>query len=187
MNPQDFDPGPLADVTHHADGERSTLIFVRHFRHAPAKVWAALTDPDQLRQWAPFDPDRDLAATGPATLRMTDGQTTEAYPAHVRRVVAPELLEYTWGDDLLRWELAPDGAGTRLTLRHTVTAPEWVPRTAAGWHLCFVVAERLLDGDPIGPIVGRDAKKYGWDKLHDAYAATLGIDAKGWPEEVFPE
>ena len=36
------------------------------------------------------------------------------------------------------------------------------------------VAERLLDGDPVGPIRGEDAKNYGWDRLHDAYAETLG-------------
>jgi uncharacterized protein YndB with AHSA1/START domain len=186
MNPQDFDPGPLAHVEHHTDGERSTLVFVRHLRHSPARVWAALTDPEHLRQWAPFDPDRSLATPGPATLRMTDGQTTEAFQANVRRAVALELLEYTWGNDLLLWELAKDGSGTRLTLRHTVDSPDWVPRTAAGWHLCLVVAERLLDGEPIGPIVGRDAKKYGWEKLNDAYSAMLGIEGKGWPEEVFP-
>ena len=31
-----------------------------------------------------------------------------------------------------------------------------------------------------------EAKKYGWGKLHDAYAAQLGIEGTGWPEEVFP-
>ena len=184
MNPQPFDPGPLAEVEHNTEGGRSTLVFVRHLRHSPVKVWRALTDPGQLRQWAPFDPDRDLAAIGPASLRTTDGHTTEEFPANVRRAVPPELLEYTWGDDLLRWELEPHGTGTRLTLRHTVDGPAWVPRTAAGWHLCLVVAERLLDGRPIGPIVGREARKYGWDKLHDAYAAKLGIAATGWPEDV---
>jgi uncharacterized protein YndB with AHSA1/START domain len=186
MNPQDFDPGPLAHVEHHRDGERATLVFVHHSRHSPARVWAALTDPQQLRQWAPFEPSRNLATTGPAVLRMTDGDTTEEFPANVRRAVASELLEYTWGDDLLRWELAPKGTGTKLTLRHTVDSADWLPRTAAGWHLCLVVAERLLDGEPIGPIVGPEAKKYGWDKLHDAYAAKLGVNGKGWPEEVFP-
>jgi uncharacterized protein YndB with AHSA1/START domain len=186
MNPRSFDPGPLADVEHHVDGERSTLVFVRYLRHSPAKVWAALTASEQLRQWAPFEPDRDLVTTGPATLSMTDGPATEAFAATVRQAVPPALLEYTWGDDLLRWELAPQGDGTRLTLRHTVGGPDWVPRTAAGWHLCLVVAERLLDGEPIGPIVGREAKKYGWQELHDAYAEKLGIDGKGWPQEVFP-
>jgi uncharacterized protein YndB with AHSA1/START domain len=186
MTPQPFDPGPLADVEHTEDGERPTLVFRRYIRHPPASVWAALTEPGQLRQWAPFEPNRDLATAGPAELRMTDGNVTEEFPAEVRHALAPLVLEYTWGDDLLRWELAAEGAGTRLTLRHTVGGREWVPRVAAGWHLCLVVAERFLDGQPIGPITGREAKKYGWEALHDAYAATLGIEGKGWPEEVLP-
>lgn len=187
MNPHDFDLGPPSHVEYHVEAGRSTLVFVRDLRHAPAKVWAALTEAAQLREWAPFEPDRDLVTLGPAMLRMTDGQTIEQYPANVRVSEPPRLLEYTWGDDVLRWELAAHGAGTRLTLRHTVDGAEWVPRTAAGWHLCLVVAERLLDGTPVGRIVGRDAKKYGWDRLHDAYAAKLGIVGRGWPEEVFPE
>lgn len=187
MTPRDFDPGALADVEHHADGKRWTLVFSRYVRHSPAKVWAALTDPEQLHQWAPFDPNRNLATTGPALLLMTDGETTEEFQSNVLRAVEPELLEYTWGDDLLRWELTADGTGTRLILRHTVTSPEWLPRTAAGWHLCLVVAEHLLDGKPMGRIVGRDAKNFGWEQLHDAYAARLGIDGKAWAEEVFPD
>ena len=43
----------------------------------------------------------------------------------------------------------------------------------------FLIA---LDGAPIGPIVGEDAKRYGWDALHRAYAEKLGLEAKGWPE-----
>jgi uncharacterized protein YndB with AHSA1/START domain len=186
MNPQDFDPGPLAHVEHHLDRGRPTLVFVRHLHHSPGKVWEALTDPEQLRQWAPFDSDRNLATPGPATLRMIDGQTSETFLANVQRAVPLELLEFTWGEDLLRWELAPDGSGTRLTLRHTVESPDWMPRVAAGWHICLLVAERFLDGTPIGPIVGSEAKKYGWETLHDAYAGKLGIAGKGWPEEVFP-
>lgn len=176
MKPRDFDPGPLSPVEHHAEGGRSTLVFVRLLRHPPTAVWAALTDPEQLRQWAPFDPGRSLETTGPATFRMIDDPSTEeTYPANVLRSVAPSLLEYTWGEDLLLWELEPQGTGTRLTLRHTVESPDWLPRVAAGWHVCLVVAERLLDGEPIGPIVGSEAKRYGWEKLHDAYAAALGI------------
>lgn len=82
MNPKDFDPGPLAHVEHHADGERSTLVFVRHLRHSPAKVWAALTAPEQLRQWAPFDPDRDLATTGQAVGGLVPGRPANGLEEH---------------------------------------------------------------------------------------------------------
>ncbi len=48
-----------------------------------------------------------------------------------------------------------------------------MPKVAAGWHLCLDVAERLLDGDPVGPIRGEDAKNYGWDRLREEYAERL--------------
>lgn len=168
-----FDPGPLADV-HTEQGEGTwTLVLTRELRHAPAMVWAALTEPGQLEAWAPFTTDRDLGSPGDATLTMVDGEVREDMPATVVRAEVPRLLEYTWGPDLLRWELEPTAAGTRLTLRHQTADPDMVPKLAAGWHLCLVVAERLLDGNPIGPIRGRDATNYGWDDLNEAYAKRL--------------
>jgi len=169
-----FQPGPLADVHCHMDAGRPTLVMVRHLRHAPSKVWSALTDPAQLREWAPFAPDRDLGQLGAATLSMTDGQDA-TFPATVRRCEPPTLLEYTWGNDVLRWELEAVEHGTRLTLHHTVDDPTSVAKVAAGWHVCLVVAEHLLDGQPIGPIVGENAMNYGWQGLHDGYATKLGI------------
>jgi hypothetical protein len=41
---------------------------------------------------------------------------------------------------------------------------------AAGWHLCLVVLDRMLGGDPVGPIRGRDAMDHGFEDLRDAYA-----------------
>jgi uncharacterized protein YndB with AHSA1/START domain len=166
-----FDPGPLADAT--VDGP--TLVFVRDLRHPPQKVWTALTDPERLDRWAPFAAARPLDATGDTTLTMIDGDTRMDMPATVRRAEAPTLLEYTWGDDLLRWELEPTATGTRLTLRHTLAQPDMTAMVAAGWHICLVVAEHLLDGDPIGVIRGSDAMNYGWEKLRDAYAEKFGI------------
>ena len=50
-----------------------------------------------------------------------------------------------------------------------------MPKVAAGWHLCLVVAERLLDGDPVGPVTGEAAKDHGWAALRDGYADRLDI------------
>jgi uncharacterized protein YndB with AHSA1/START domain len=168
-----YEPSPLAEVDSQASGDQWTLVFVRDFRHPPERVWGALTDPAQLSEWAPFVADHDLGTTGEATLTMIDGDTAEDMPASVQRAEPPHLLVYSWGKDLLRWELAATPAGTRLTLSHTLEDRDWLPKVAAGWHLCLDVAEHLLDGEPMGPIRGSDAKKYGWDELHDAYAAKL--------------
>ena len=180
MTPESGPPTDGPDLAHLADvaAEQAedgwTLVFVRDLRHPPEKVWAALTEPGRLREWAPFVPDRDLARTGPATLTMIDGDSPADTAASVRRAEPPTLLEYTWGDDLLRWELAPAAAGTRLTLRHRVADRDWLPKVAAGWHLCLDVAERLLDGRPVPPIRGEDARNHGWDELNERYAKELG-------------
>ena len=170
-----FQPSPPTAAEYHADGDRWTLVFVRAMRHPPERVWDALTKPDQVAEWAPYTADRDLGRTGDATLTMIDGDVAQELSAHVTRAERPHLLEYSWGEDLLRWELAPEGAGTRLTLRHTLADRDWLPKAAAGWHLCLDVAERFLDGQPVGPIRGRDAMNHGWQELHGAYAERLGV------------
>lgn len=169
----------LADVEVRKEGKRWTLVFTRELRHPIDSVWIALTDPTQLRQWAPFDADRNLGVVGQATLTMADAggkMTDERLPAAIRRAEHPRLLEYTWGDDLLRWELQLVGSGqrTRLTLAHTLEGRDLAAKVAAGWHVCLDVAERVLDGQPTGRIVAGDAKQHGWEELRDAYHEKLG-------------
>jgi uncharacterized protein YndB with AHSA1/START domain len=172
-----FDVGPTAAVRGEPTGDRWTLVFTRELRHAPDKVWAALTDPAKVGRWAPFECDRDLGSTGPATLTMIDAETAIPMQTTVRRAERPTLLEYGFGPDLLRWELAPTPEGTRLTLHHTVADRDWLSKAAAGWHLCLLVAQHLLDGDPIPAIRGQAALAYGFEDLQAGYARALGAPA----------
>lgn len=178
MSKDEYEPSPLADVNARAGADGWTLVFVRELRHAPEVVWSALTDPAQLKQWAPFDAGRDLGGTGRAIITMAGGppEETEEMQIDVRIAERPKLLEYTWGTDLLRWELQATPQGTRLTLHHTVTDKSWLPKVCAGWHICLDVADRVLQGRPVGRIVGDEAKKHGWDRLNAAYAQQLGVD-----------
>jgi uncharacterized protein YndB with AHSA1/START domain len=161
--------GPLADAGVVAEGDRWTLIFVRELRQPPEQVWPALVDPARLDRWAPFTAARSLAEPGDTTLTIVDGDERTALPAVVHHADPPHLLEYTWGEDLLRWELARSGDGTRLTLRHTLADRDMDAMVAAGWHLCADVLQRLLDGEPVAAIRGRDAMNHGWARLRDRY------------------
>jgi len=174
MERADYKPGELADAAAERGGDdRWTLVFIRDFRHPREKVWGALVEPGQQREWAPFVSDRELVGVGAATFTMM-GEEPEGSPGAVLRAEPPALLIYDWGGDVLRWELEPAGEGTRLTLRHTVGDSDWLPMVAAGWHICLDVADLLLDGRPIGPIIADEAKAFGWDELRDGYAERLG-------------
>jgi uncharacterized protein YndB with AHSA1/START domain len=179
MHRNEFTPSPLASVECPKAGDRWVPVFVRDLRHSPETVWAALTEQTQLSEWSPFLADRDLGSAGPATLTMVDGDTSQDMPARVQRAERPRLLEYTWGPDVLRWELVATASGTRLTLRHTTGDHDSMPQAAAGWHLCLDVAEHLLDGAPVGPIRGSAAMDFGWADLRDEYARTLEIEPRG--------
>jgi len=176
-----YKPGPASGAQVRKDGEKWTLILVRELRHPPEKVWQALTDPAHLREWAPFDADGNLGTAG-ATVKLT----TVAAPAlhvtetKVTRAEAPELLEYNWGDHEIRWELEALGGGTRLTLWHSI-GRRYISMGAAGWHICFDVLDRLLDGTPIGRMVGPEAMKFGWQRLNAEYAKQFGVGTPGLP------
>ena len=170
----------MTGATVERDGDSWTLIFIRELRKSPEQVWAALTDPARLDRWAPFSADRDLATTGPATLTMVDGAERTPIAATVHRAEPPRLLEYTWGEDLLRWELEPSGAGTRLTLRHTSGNAGIEAMVAAGWHICADVLERLLDGEAVQAIRGDAAREHGWEQLREDYAKMFASQGDAW-------
>ncbi|ACL66090.1 Activator of Hsp90 ATPase 1 family protein [Anaeromyxobacter dehalogenans 2CP-1] len=174
MSSREYEPGAASGAEVRKDGERWTLVLVRDLRHPPARVWEALTDPAHLAEWAPFDADRTLAAAGPVTLSTVGTPTPQVSASTVRRAEAPRVLEYTWGDGELRWELEPLAGGTRLTLWHGIDR-RFVSWGAAGWHVCLDVLDRRLAGEPIVRIVGPDAMKLaGWQRLVGEYAARLG-------------
>jgi hypothetical protein len=160
------------------DKTKWTLILVRELHHSPEKVWQALTDPAQLREWAPFVVDGSLGAVG-ATLNLTWVGNPTPIETKVTRADAPNVLEY--GD--IRWELETYRDGTRLTLWHNIDR-RFISWGAAGWHIAFDVLDRLLSGTPIDRIEGADAmKSAGWKRLVAEYAKQFGAEAPGSPSQ----
>jgi uncharacterized protein YndB with AHSA1/START domain len=170
-----------------SDG-KYVLRFERRLAHPPEKVWRALTEPDQLRQWFPTDiegerklgakilfvfrDDAPRAEDMPELLEHDpedlEGEFTEFDP--------PRLLAYAWGDEDLRWELEPTENGCRLALTHTFDERSGIPysagprkkaaRNASGWDLCLASLETLLDGGS-----SHDDRPEGqpWERLYERY------------------
>ena len=176
---EQYTPGPAGGAQVRKGGDKWTLILVRELRHSPEKVWEALTDPAQLREWAPFVVDGNLATTG-TTVQLTWVGNPKPQETTVTRADAPELLEY--GD--IRWELESLGSGTRLTLWHNIDR-RFICWGAAGWHIAFNVLGRLLNGNPISRIAGADAmKSAGWQRLVAEYAKQFAVEPPNWPPKT---
>jgi uncharacterized protein YndB with AHSA1/START domain len=165
---EQYTPGPASGAQVRKDGEKWTLILVRELRHSPEKVWQALIDPAQLREWAPFVVDESLGTVG--TVKLTWVGRPTPLETKVTRADAPNLLEY--GD--MRWELEPSEGGTRLTLWHSIDR-RFISWGAAGWHISFDVLDRLLSGNSL---VLSEAMKSGWQQLKAEYAKQFGIEGQ---------
>jgi uncharacterized protein YndB with AHSA1/START domain len=161
------------------DGQLCVLRYRRVLRQPPETVWQALTEDVQLAGWFPTTIEGERTPGAPLRFSFREN---EAPPmdGEMLAVDAPSLLELRWGDDVLRFELAPEGAGSVLTL--TVTFPEHAKaaRDGAGWHVCLEQLGYVAGGEEL-PFTPSDR----WRVVHPDYVARLGPEASalGPPEE----
>jgi uncharacterized protein YndB with AHSA1/START domain len=159
---------------------RWNLRYVRTLAHPPEKVWRALTERDHLAAWFPSTIEGEWRAGAP--LRFAFEQPD--VPTMDGAVIAcepPKLLEYTWGDDTLRFELEPLGdASTRLTLVDTIVELGKAARDGAGWHVKLQELEHVIAGD--SPPFGVDD----WREVNARYITELVPEAStiGPPESM---
>jgi len=90
--PNPYVPGPATGAEVQKGGDKWTLILTRQLRHAPEKVWQAITDPEHVREWAPFDVDGDLGTAG-NTVKLTWVGNPQPIETKVTRADAPNFLE----------------------------------------------------------------------------------------------
>ena len=125
-----------------------SVTLVRRIKASPAKVWAAITQPDRMLQW--WGPDAgptlsveaDVRPGGRFSIvfRLLNGD--EHNPTGVYRDVVPERkLVFTWEwpemperESLVTFLLAPRDDGVELTLIHEQLPDEDARAShAAGW------------------------------------------------------
>ncbi|HEY1567823.1 MAG TPA: SRPBCC family protein [Solirubrobacteraceae bacterium] len=141
--------------------------FERTFPHPTAQVWDAITDPARLAQWFPttveFD---DLRVGAPITFRFAE----DRYPAmsgDFREVSPPRRLTFTWGEDVLTFELSERdrGAACRLSFSVLLDSADKAARDATGWDDCLDMLDAVIAGD--GP--RRPLTPESWRARYDEY------------------
>jgi uncharacterized protein YndB with AHSA1/START domain len=145
---------------------RPALRFERSLPHSPERVWRAITDPVEIRQWFPAAVDYEQRVGAPMSFRFddpdappTDGEVTDLDP--------PRLFAFDWGDEQLRFELEPAGEGCRLLFTHFLSERIQAARDAAGWEMCLKQLDRVLAGEAAeAPGIGVTPE---WRDLYDKY------------------
>jgi uncharacterized protein YndB with AHSA1/START domain len=152
------------------DGE-VTLRFTRLLPHTPAKVWRALTEPRHLAAWFPTTVEGDLVPGAPLRFGFRERELPD-FEGTMLACDPPNLLELIWGDERLRFELAPDGAGTLLIFTASFAELGRAARDAAGWHVCLDLLGCDLRGERAAP-----AQDHGWRTVHSLYVVRFGPEA----------
>jgi uncharacterized protein YndB with AHSA1/START domain len=151
------------------EDDRVGVRFERRLAHPPQRVWRAITEPDQLAAWFP---DTIEGEFGPGAEVKFPKFVEMGLPA-VGRVTdfdPPRLLAFTWGPSTLRFELEPDGDGTRLLFMDSLPREESA-KNAAGWEVCLGDLETMLAGGKPAEI-----EQDRWSDLHEHYAERFGVD-----------
>ena len=143
------------------------LRFTRQLDHPLDKVWRAVTEPEHLKAWFPDTIVVEEWAVG-APLRFADTVVGD-FGGEVLAFEPPTLLEFRWGNDVLRIELEGSADGTTLTLFDTIETIGKAARDGAGWHVCLDLLEHHLDG--ASPEWSPDNR---WREVHPSYVERLG-------------
>jgi uncharacterized protein YndB with AHSA1/START domain len=156
----------------------SVLHYRRRLAHPPQRVWRAMTEDEHLAGWFPTTMEGERAAGAPLrfSFREAEGKT---FDGEMLSFEPPAIMEVRWADDILRFELEPDGPGCILHL--TVTFPEYgkAARDGAGWHVCLDRLALVCAGTEL-PWQPPDR----WREVHPGYVRRLGpaASAIGPPE-----
>lgn len=101
-------------------------VVVKQRVNAPLeKVWSAITNKAQMREWYFDIPDFELKEGASFNFYEPGEERKYRHHCEISEVVANKKLKYSWSypdiskeKTLVKWELQPDGKGTYITLTH---------------------------------------------------------------------
>ncbi len=147
---------------------RPAVRFRRTYPHPIQRVWAAVTEPDELSRWFPSDVRMESRVGG--TVEFSGDPNIDPTTGTILAFDPPRRLAYTWGGSELHFDLEPSGeGGCTLTLINVLEARDEAARNAAGWSVCLAELDKHVSGAVAAGPHSDTAES--WTAQYDAYLA----------------
>ena len=141
-------------MTGEVDGD--TITFRRFYRHRIEHVWDAIATEAGLRGWLMAT----HVAIGADTIELVSGPPGYRSTGKILRREPPRVFEYEWNvapvremphgeRAIFRYELAPDGDGTRLVVTIRKLTRTTIAGFLPGQHAFLDRLAAQLDGEPM--------------------------------------
>ena len=156
------------EASYESTDGRPVLRFQRRIAHPVAAVWDALTKPAQLAEWFPSTVAGELRSGEELSFSFPEHPAIPDMAGRVTEFDPPSELAFMWGEDHLRFALAPaEDGGTDLSFTVLLGAADKAARDGAGWTVCLARLEAALNGADTQELrtIGD-----GWRRHYDEYA-----------------
>jgi uncharacterized protein YndB with AHSA1/START domain len=146
-----------------AAASNDTIVQEITIKASAARIFDALTDPDELLEWwcieGQFKLVRalcDVRTGGKWTMRLLgygdDEQRESIVHGVYRTVMRPNLLEYTWireeeghPETVVRWELQQYGDSTRVRVTHSGLNTPRLRERNSGWIFIVQLLKEFVE------------------------------------------
>ncbi len=136
---------------------RSTFVYVIFIRTTPEKLWAALTDPEFVRQYW-FDTTVECGWTKGSPWKLVGADGSPMDTGEILEIDPPRRMVIRWrnewkpelkaeGPSRCTIELEPVGAAVKLTVTHEMDRPgsAFIAAVSGGWPMILSNLKSLLE------------------------------------------
>lgn len=102
-----------------------SIIIQECFHVSPEKIWQAITDKEQMKQWYFDIPDFELKVNAKFNFYEPGNDKKFHHQCVIKKIVQNKLLQHTWtypekskGESVITWEITRIGRFTLVKLTH---------------------------------------------------------------------
>lgn len=135
----------------------SSFVYVTFIRTTPERLWSALTDPSQMKEyWFGMQVKTEWKAGAEWQMVFPDGRVADT--GEILELDRPKRIRLKWrnefkpelkaeGFSLCTMELEPAGAAVRLTITHTIERADsrFIRAVSGGWPKILSNLKSLLE------------------------------------------